>query len=47
MAGPMVLNDHACVLLHVLVCDEIAGRRSPRLIESGLVIALSGDGGER
>ena len=44
----VVLDDHARVLLHALAWDEdeIAGRRSPRLIESCLAIALSGDGGK-
>ena len=42
----VVLDDHAA-LLHALACDEIADRRSHRLSESCLAIALSGDEGER
>jgi hypothetical protein len=42
----VVLGDYARALLHVLACDEIAARRSRRLSESCLAIALSGDEGE-
>jgi hypothetical protein len=42
----VVLGGYARVLLHPLARDEIAGRRSPRLIESCLAIALSGDEAE-
>jgi hypothetical protein len=43
----VVLGDYARVLLHVFACHEIAARRSRRLSESSLAIALSGDRGER
>jgi hypothetical protein len=42
----VALDDYARVLLHALACGEIACRRSPRLIESCLAIALSGDEGK-
>jgi hypothetical protein len=43
----VVLSDYARALLHVLACDEIAARRSRRLSESCVAIALSGGEGER
>jgi hypothetical protein len=42
----VALADYARVLLHALACDEIACRRSLRLIESCFAIALSRDEGE-
>jgi hypothetical protein len=42
----VVVDDHARAALHALACDEIAARRSRKLSESRLVIALL-DEGER
>jgi hypothetical protein len=41
-----MVDDHARASLHALACDAIAARRSRKLSESCLVIALSGDEGK-